>query len=622
MSNWKLSQRLSYHFGHYISKGTGSFAMVLLVITLLSVAISTVLLTFVNGDNTLLTNIHDAIVYTLAPDNLLSVTDVDPKDYVPYLIVALCGLLITSTLVALIVTAFNNKLESLSKGHSKVAEDDHTVILGFNENTYTIIDELIAAHDSGSKACIVIGADEDKMGMQEAIHNHTSSVAGVNIVCRSGRITDPLLYDRCSLETCRNVIVAENDDAVVIKVILGIVDYLEQHEAVSPDRRICVLVNSEDNFEVALLAGKGMVDLLYVQDNIAGILSQTCHQPGLARVYSNLFNFDGDEIYFDAIPQLVGKRFGDLLPMFRKGVPLGICRNDDTLLNPARDMVIQQDDRIIIYEDRALGQTPDLQMKLPSVPTLTDQPHHGTSIHHLLVLGNNEMLPGILDNLCRYMPQTIYVTVVTRHDTTEIESRNYDRISLKVVHMNPMGHDALETATQGDFDHVLTLSDYTQDPEAADARTLLQLIHLRDINERHGGTFKITSEIRTPDNEHLARASNARDYVVGTRIISIMLVQLAKNHLAWKIFAELLDATGSEVSVVAARDYVPLNTPIDFYQVTAAAEQHGDIALGYERVVNGVINVKMNPDKASTMTFDDDDNLIVLTRSWATDRQA
>ena len=213
------------------------------------------------------------------------------------------------------------------------------------------------------------------------------------------------------------------------------------------------------------------------------------------------------------------------------------------------------------------------------------------------------------------MAMPIEVTVVTRLDTSDIEQVDYDKINLKIMHRNPFGRDVLDELTVGDYDHVLTLSDYTVDAEAADARTLLQLIHLRDINSTRTERFKITSEIRTPENERLARVSDARDYVVGTRIISIMLVQLAKNHLAWKIFAELLGPAGNEISIAPAGDYLPLDGPVDFYEMTAAAAQAHDLVLGYETIQDGVIRVVLNPEKSTKVTLNAEDRLVVLTET-------
>ena len=52
---------------------------------------------------------------------------------------ALCGLFITSVLIGVIATGVEDKLGNLRKGTSVVQEDNHTVIIGFDNNIYAII---------------------------------------------------------------------------------------------------------------------------------------------------------------------------------------------------------------------------------------------------------------------------------------------------------------------------------------------------------------------------------------------------------------------------------------------------------------------------------------------------
>ncbi|MBO5454103.1 MAG: hypothetical protein J6A69_09100 [Clostridia bacterium] len=52
---------------------------------------------------------------------------------------ALCGLFLTSVLIGVIATGVEDKLGNLRKGTSVVQEDNHTVIIGFDNNIYAII---------------------------------------------------------------------------------------------------------------------------------------------------------------------------------------------------------------------------------------------------------------------------------------------------------------------------------------------------------------------------------------------------------------------------------------------------------------------------------------------------
>jgi hypothetical protein len=65
--------------------------------------------------------------------------------------------------------------------------------------------------------------------------------------------------------------------------------------------------------EVARMVGKDEVELVLVGDLVARVIAQTCRQSGLSVVYTELLNFEGDEICFSEQPALVGKTIGEVV---------------------------------------------------------------------------------------------------------------------------------------------------------------------------------------------------------------------------------------------------------------------------------------------------------------------
>ena len=104
--------------------------------------------------------------------------------------------------------------------------------------------------------------------------------------------------------------------------------------------------------------------------------------------------------------------------------------------------------------------------------------------------------------------------------------------------------DALEPAS---FRHVVLLSDDQLEPQDADAHTLFTLLHLRDIRAQSAAPFSIVSEMRDVRNRELAETSHADDFIVGARLISLMLAQLAENRELLPVFADLFAPEGSEI---------------------------------------------------------------------------
>jgi hypothetical protein len=155
------------------------------------------------------------------------------------------------------------------------------------------------------------------------------------------------------------------------------------------------------------------------------------------------------------------------------------------------------------------------------------------------------------------------------------------------------------------------------DPQKADARTLITLLHLRDIAERHDHPFSIVSEMLDTRNRALAEVTKADDFIVSDKLVSLMLAQISENKRLNALFADLFDPEGSEVYLKLASNYVRTGVPVNFYTVVEAARQKGEVALGYRikahsRDAERAYGVVVNPAKSAPVTFAEWDRVVVL----------
>lgn len=109
----------------------------------------------------------------------------------------LIGLLFTSVLIGVINTGIQDKIEDLRRGHSLVIERGHTVILGFDDTTFTIIGQLVLANENRKDAAVVVLGPGEKAEMEEAIRRQVPDRKTTRIICRSGE-TDSI----ADLEMC------------------------------------------------------------------------------------------------------------------------------------------------------------------------------------------------------------------------------------------------------------------------------------------------------------------------------------------------------------------------------------------------------------------------------------
>src|SRR4029078_422370 len=116
------------------------------------------------------------------------------------------------------------------------------------------------------------------------------------------------------------------------------------------------------------------------------------------------------------------------------------------------------------------------------------------------------------------------------------------------------------------YDHVIVLSySDTLDVQNADARTLVTLLHLRSIADHTGHPFSIVSEMLDLRNRELAEVTQADDFIVSDKLVSLMLSQVSENKQLAAVFADLFDPEGSEIYIKPAGDSITPRPPLVCY---------------------------------------------------------
>ena len=629
MKRPSFAARLRYAFDNTMSRGPiALIAWLALATAALAFGVSLLLHVLrLDPDHTLGQLLWISLLRTLSADAIGSDLRIWPF-LLAMLVVTFGGIFLTSTLIGLLTAGIHDKLVALRRGRSQVLETNHTVILGWSELIYTIISELVIANANQKKLCVVILADKDKVEMEGAIRGRVGNTGRMRVVCRSGSPIEPGDLEIVSLSTCRSIIIlaqdGEDPDSNVIKTVLAITN--------SPERRpepyhIVAEIHDPKTLEVGRLVSANEVEYVLETDLIARIIAQTCRQSGLSVVYTELLDFGGDEIYFQAEPGLTGKTFGEALLAYEDSAVLGLCpRGGETRLNPPMETVIQDGDQLIaISEDDdtvRLSGLADLGIKEGAI-----EPARPIECkpERTLILGWNWRAPTVINELAQYVVPGSEVTVVA----------DYPEGAMEIARLCSSSANQKVTFQQGDttdrrtldalnipsYQHVILLcySDIL-DPQRADARTLISLLHLRDIAERAGHPFSIVSEMLDVRNRDLAEVTRADDFVVSDKLISLMLTQVSENKALNAVFADLFDPEGSEIYLKPASGYVQLGKPLNFYTVVEAARRRGEVAFGYRlkakaNDAQSAYGVVVNPDKPALVTFAQGDSIIVLAEN-------
>jgi hypothetical protein len=185
--------------------------------------------------------------------------------------------------------------------------------------------------------------------------------------------------------------------------------------------------------------------------------------------------------------------------------------------------------------------------------------------------------------------------------------------SLTFRQADTTSRSVLEALDVGSFDNVIVLC-YSDDlePQQADSKTLFTLLHLRDMQERSGQDFSIVSEMLDLRNRALAEVTHADDFIVSSRLVSLLMAQVAENPRLNAVFDDLFDPDGSEIYLRPASDYVEPGTEVTFATIVESGRRRGEVAIGYRVVSSRGHGVRINPPKSTRVALAATDMVIVL----------
>ena len=623
-----FKQRFGYWFDNMMAKGTPAMILMLFlasaVVILFISAIVAITGVAPNGEN-FFQLAWMGLLRTLDPGTMGGDSG-SPIFLFMMFSVTLGGIFLVSALIGILNSGLDVRLERLRKGRSRVLENGHTLILGWSPQVFTILSELMTANENQKNACIVILANQDKVEMEEQIRERVEQKGNTRVIVRSGNPIDLNDLEIASPHTARSIIIlppeSDDPDAYVIKTVLALTNNPNRHEG---PYHIVTQIRDEKNMAVIDMIGKqDKVLALLMNDLIARVVAQTSRQSGLSVVYTELLNFDGDEIYFKKEPALSGKTFGEALLQYEDSALMGLKRVDGSIeLNPSMDTRIEPGDSIF-----ALTEDDDtIRLSgLASIPLQENliRPKDRPAKHapeKALILGWNLSACTIIHELDEYVAGGSQVTVVAQGDGIEQEVKACTKKvkNQKVIFKegDTTDRELLDSLEIKDLNHVIVLAYDGLDHQEADAKTLVTLLHLRHIAETDESPFSIVSEMLDLRNRELAEAAKVDDFIISDHLVSLMLAQISEDADLYPIFQDIFDPEGAEIYLKPIGQYVETDQPVNFYTVVEAARRRGETAIGYRVIAeanNGRKNhgVHTNPKKSEKVNFAPDDKIIVV----------
>ena len=618
MAKPSVGAKLRYWFDNVMGRGTIALLGLLAVLAAIFVLINTVVVVLLkagpdgaNDEQSVAEVLWSNVVRVLDSEDVAP--NATPAFRLVMLVITIVGVLIAATLVGIIASAFDVKVAGLRKGRSSVLETGHTVILGWDAKVPALVQALVEANASKSKSSIVILSATDRADMDDAIRDRVPNARKTRIICRSGDLLDQDDLMRANPFEAKSVILLGDDagagaDDRAIKTALA----LSHH----PDRagrplHLVGHLHDGDNLYAADLADGSAVWIMDAE-KVGQIIAQASQQPGLSAVYTDLLSFGGTELYITTQPSLFGLTFREVQESFATTIVVGYSRAGNPTLNPPIEALYEKGaDLIVLAEDDStivLAPSPPADSAGLSVDELATPKPSNT-----LILGSNLSLNCLLREMDGYAMPGSAVTIISEFPVMTLSE--HPNLEVTVLEGVAGRRAALASIDPTKFDHAIVLSYRDHLPaQDADTRTLVALLHIRELVKESGMRVNVVSEMLDERNRKLAEVAQIDDFVVSNHLISLMMAQISENpHLA-PVFADLLSSEGAEIYLRPVDWYVAVGTPLSFATVSEGANLRSETAIGYlETTPDGrPAGVKLNPDLASARTYAPTDRVAVL----------
>ncbi|OQR88605.1 ion channel [Thraustotheca clavata] len=558
------------------------------------------------------------------------------------MIVSIIGILFFAVILGFVVDSVREKMDSLKKGKSQVVEENHTVLLGWTDKSIYLIRELCRANESEKGGVIVVLAEAEKEELEAELHSqmHEEDLLGTKVVFRSG---NPLLImdlRKVSAHTARSIVImaslgdADKSDASVLRIILSLLGLpqLKGH--------IVAEVRDIDNEPLISLVGGGAVESLVSHDVIGRLVIMSARSPGLAKVFSAVLGFEGNEFYISEWPRCVGVPFKNLQEYFEDAIPIGIeTVKGDIIIKPDMERKIEPGEQIIfLAEDNDTYKARDEPIAIPPckdhplvvaerqiekilmcgwrrdirdmIKLLDEVAMKGSEVHLLCEEPPIEERDVQLVESGLNLSSLENIQLIHQFGNTAIR-RHVDQLPLEMyTSVMILGDQCRETDILHSDSHSLSTVLLLRGLQAARRRKAKQRLFTQKVTDSLGSWVQKSTktnqscpcitEILDPRTQKTIASNKTismhSEFIQSNELVSCMLAMISESRKVKKILNELLGSVGCTFTVEPHTRYCDKDEMLSFYQVAKRALVYDEVLCGYQ-THNSTDETILNPPK-------------------------
>ena len=607
-------KRLKYLFDNLVTRGTGALMGVLVIATLIFVLVmGTIAYSFYNEFNYVVT-LWYTLNHIIDPGYLFGERGTEPPAFLLIMTLAtFWGILVYSLIISFVSSAFLDKLSELRSGRSSVVEEDHTVILDYNESVPIMMQELMESHLSQQPQVVVILAAKDPSEVLREIYAVAPRTKHTKILVRQGSSTRKEDLDLVAVGQAKSVIIASNNDILTIKIILALKQssfFLPEN----PHHAVC-MIKEYNNLQVVKDISENKIEIIYMAQMKSKVFARSCLHPGLSSIYKNIFSFIGEEIYFDFKEEYVGKTFDELVHTLEGGAVIGMWRNGNSMINPDNNMVFEANDQIIFISNDSNNITLSDAQQVSYRKDFKSEKYVNTS-RKILTIGYNRSVAFVLRDMELYVgPESKLTMIVPNAHNKERLLAKYPNpkfAQFEVIIGNTFELSVIQQVNLAEYDTVAIFANKDITEESADAETLLTLLHLDNLRKQLKVDPSIVLEIEDSVNADALDYIRVDDFLISNLLVSKIMTQIAQNRYLNTVIHELVSEEGNEFYLKRVNAYVSINKEYPFYALVQAGQLRDHLVVGYKRFREDVV---LNPPKDTLLTFSNKDRLVVVARN-------
>jgi len=555
---------------------------------------------------------------------------------IPGVVLSLIGLFVMAMLLGFVFDLITVNMDELRKGKSIVVEKEHTLILGWSEKLFTILEEICDANESRpdgtTGAPIVILSDTlDKETMEAELADRIEDRKGSRIICRTG---SPMIGGdlmKVAAPSARNVIVlcedegnASRADSAVLRVVLSLTSLL----TAASEAHIVAEIRDIDSDPLLGLVGQDRVETVVSHDIIGRLMVMGVRQPGLTMVYDAILGFEGDEFYMEEWPEAVGLPFRVLPEHFIDAIPIGIKTADGVvLLKPNMDRPVEAGEEIVVIAED--DDTYSFQQSTCEVPEGPPKNPQSRSPERMLLIGWRRDVRDMFKLIDELVAPGSEIHVYAPLD---VDSRNNQLIEegfspeddlqcCKLIHHVGNARRYLEMAFKTlpdglEFTSCLICADEDSedDPMHSDSQCISNLLLFRDIQmkakamdgrsaedlARMAKACPVLCEILDPRTQDSIATSaalkNISDFVQSNKMVSRVIAMVSEERSVNTILDEMMGGSGAGLELKSAELYMHPQEQLSFLQLCKRCHDCNEVLLGYQTLpVADPENTIINP---------------------------